>query len=76
MDGPVALTTKEMLKFVVLCQYIPRFFRIYPLFKEVTRTSGIFAETAWAGAAMNLFLYMLASHVSLLIAYFIVVSKK
>ncbi|KAL8115098.1 hypothetical protein AgCh_021793 [Apium graveolens] len=63
MDGPVSLTTKDMLKFVILCQYIPRFFRIYPLFNEVTRSSGLFAETAWAGAAINLFLYMLASHV-------------
>ncbi|KAJ6359362.1 hypothetical protein OIU76_000985 [Salix suchowensis] len=35
--------------------------RIYPLYKEVA-TSGILAETAWAGAAFNLFLYMLASH--------------
>jgi len=26
-------------------------------------------ETAWAGAAFNLFLYMLASHVSNFIAY-------
>jgi cyclic nucleotide gated channel len=39
--------------------------RIYPLYKEVT-TSGILTETAWAGAAFNLFLYMLASHVSLI----------
>lgn len=76
MDGPVALTTKEMLKFVVLCQYIPRFFRIYPLFKEVTRTSGIFAETAWAGAAMNLFLYMLASHVVGAFWYLISIERK
>ncbi|KAI6707762.1 hypothetical protein NL676_010724 [Syzygium grande] len=37
--------------------------RIYPLYKEVTRTSGILHETAWAGAAFNLLLYMLASHV-------------
>ncbi|KAI3792978.1 hypothetical protein L1987_35590 [Smallanthus sonchifolius] len=48
----------NMLKFVVLFQYIPRMLRIYPLYKEVTRTSGIFTETAF-----NLFLYMLASHV-------------
>lgn len=76
MDGPVSLTTKDMLKFVILCQYIPRFFRIYPLFNEVTRSSGLFAETAWAGAAINLFLYMLASHVSLLVGYFTVVCTK
>ncbi|CAM8941932.1 unnamed protein product [Rhodiola kirilowii] len=57
-----SFVTKEILKLVILCQYVPRFLRIYPLYKEVKRTSGIFTETAWAGAALNLFLYMLASH--------------
>ena len=66
MRGLKSLNTKNLLKFVVLFQYLPRVFRIYPLYKEVTRTSGILTETAWAGAAFNLFLYMLASHVSLL----------
>ncbi|CAJ1961282.1 unnamed protein product [Sphenostylis stenocarpa] len=54
---------KDLLKYSVLIQYVPRLLRIYPLFKEVTRTSGILTETAGAGAAYNLFLYMLASHV-------------
>ncbi|KAK4571308.1 hypothetical protein RGQ29_029921 [Quercus rubra] len=63
MRGSRSLNTKNLLKFVVFFQYLPRFLRIYPLYKEVTRTSGILTETAWAGAAFNLFLYMLASHV-------------
>ncbi|XP_048132662.1 cyclic nucleotide-gated ion channel 1 isoform X2 [Rhodamnia argentea] len=63
LHGPVALMTKESLKFIVYIQYVPRIIRIYPLRKEVTRTSGILHETAWAGAAYNLLLYMLASHV-------------
>ncbi|KAL9334680.1 hypothetical protein Peur_071861 [Populus x canadensis] len=62
MAGSRYLNTKNLLKFVVIFQYVPRFMRIYPLYKEVT-TSGILTETAWAGAAFNLFLYMLASHV-------------
>ncbi|PSS32337.1 Cyclic nucleotide-gated ion channel like [Actinidia chinensis var. chinensis] len=63
MGGSSSLNTKNLLKFVVLFQYIPRVLRVHPLYKEVTRTSGILTETAWAGAAFNLFLYMLASHV-------------
>ncbi|KAA8540020.1 hypothetical protein F0562_026712 [Nyssa sinensis] len=63
MGGSKSLNTKNLLKFVVFFQYIPRVLRVYPLYKEVTRTSGILTETAWAGAAFNLFLYMLASHV-------------
>ncbi|GMN39585.1 hypothetical protein TIFTF001_008811 [Ficus carica] len=60
---PVPLTTKDTLQIMVLVQYIPRVVRIFPLFKKVTSTSGILTEAAWAGAAFNLFLYMLASHV-------------
>ncbi|XP_041014603.1 cyclic nucleotide-gated ion channel 1-like [Juglans microcarpa x Juglans regia] len=63
MAGSRSLNTKNLLKFVVFFQYLPRFLRIYPLYKEVTRTSGILTQTAWAGAVFNLFLYMLASHV-------------
>ncbi|CAL5204036.1 unnamed protein product [Lathyrus oleraceus] len=63
MRGSESLNTKNLLKFIVFFQYVPRFVRIAPLYKEVTRTSGILTETAWAGAAFNLFLYMLASHV-------------
>lgn len=65
LRGARSLNTKNLLKSVVFFQYIPRVLRVYPLYKEVTRTSGILTETAWAGAAFNLFLYMLASHVSL-----------
>lgn len=63
LGGSRSLNTKNLLKFVVFFQYLPRCLRIYPLYKEVTRTSGILTQTAWAGAAFNLFLYMLASHV-------------
>ncbi|KAG4954596.1 hypothetical protein JHK87_040190 [Glycine soja] len=63
MSGFKSLNTKNLLKFVVFLQYVPRLLRIIPLYNEVTRTSGILTETAWAGAAFNLFLYMLASHV-------------
>lgn len=65
MSGFKSLNTKNLLKFVVFFQYVPRLLRIIPLYREVTRASGILTETAWAGAAFNLFLYMLASHVSL-----------
>lgn len=61
--GPVSLITKDLLKFVIFSQYIPRFIRMIPLYREVTRTSGIFTETPWAGAAFNLFIYMLGSHI-------------
>ncbi|KAK4273906.1 hypothetical protein QN277_017210 [Acacia crassicarpa] len=61
--GFKSLNTKNFLKFVVFFQYVPRLLRVVPLCKEITSTSGIITATAGAGAAINLFLYMLASHV-------------
>lgn len=63
-NGSDVLSTKQSLLFIVFVQYIPRFVRIFPLTSELKRTAGVFAETAWAGAAYYLLLYMLASHVS------------
>ncbi|ONI23396.1 hypothetical protein PRUPE_2G186700 [Prunus persica] len=63
ISRPVPRVTKDLLLIVIVAQYGPRLWRIYPLYEEVTRTSGFLTETAWAGAAYNLLLYMLASHV-------------
>lgn len=62
--GSDVLATKQALLFIILFQYVPRFLRMVPLTSELKRTAGVFAETAWAGAACYLLLYMLASHVS------------
>lgn len=61
--GSDVWATKDALLFIVLLQYIPRFLRILPLNSELKRTAGVFAETAWAGAAYYLLWYMLASHI-------------
>ncbi|KAF5742084.1 Cyclic nucleotide gated channel 5 isoform 1 [Tripterygium wilfordii] len=61
--GSNVLATKQALFFIVLFQYLSRFLRMLPLTSELKRTAGVFAETAWAGAAYYLLLYMLASHV-------------
>ncbi|KAA8521679.1 hypothetical protein F0562_012331 [Nyssa sinensis] len=62
--GPESLHTKELLKYVIPSQYVPRLVRIYLLYKEVTRAFGIFIETAWGGVAFYLFTYMFVCHVS------------
>ncbi|KZV31326.1 cyclic nucleotide-gated ion channel 18 [Dorcoceras hygrometricum] len=51
------------LALIVLIQYVPRLFVIFPLNQRIIKTTGFIAKTAWAGAAYNLLLYMLASHV-------------
>ncbi|KAJ4961130.1 hypothetical protein NE237_021040 [Protea cynaroides] len=51
------------LALIVLFQYVPRLFLIFPLNRRIIKNTGVVARTAWAGAAYNLLLYMLASHV-------------
>ncbi|CAI9094801.1 OLC1v1030598C1 [Oldenlandia corymbosa var. corymbosa] len=55
--------TNNTLVLIVLFQYLPRLYLIFPLSSEIIKATGVVAKTAWAGAAYNLLLYMLASHV-------------
>ncbi|CAK8541244.1 unnamed protein product [Lathyrus sativus] len=52
------------LALFVLIQYVPRLFLIFPLNQRIQKTTGVIAKTPWVGAAYNLVLYMLASHVT------------
>ncbi|XP_072989806.1 cyclic nucleotide-gated ion channel 1-like isoform X1 [Typha latifolia] len=63
LKGSASFDAKTPLMFIMIAQCLPRLARIIPLYLDITRTAGIIVETAWAGAAFNLFLYMLASHV-------------
>ncbi|XP_052209392.1 probable cyclic nucleotide-gated ion channel 14 [Diospyros lotus] len=56
--------TNNALELIVLLQYIPRFYLIFPLSSQIIKATGLVTKTAWAGAAYNLLLYMLASHIS------------
>lgn len=69
--GSDVSATKNALLAIVLLQYIPRLLRILPLTSELKRTAGVFAESAWAGAAYYLLWYMLACHVSILFHFFL-----
>lgn len=61
--------TNNTLSLIVLLQYVPRLFLIIPLNARIVKAAGVVTRTAWAGAAYNLLLYMLASHVSFLYGY-------
>ncbi|KAK8513570.1 hypothetical protein V6N12_052748 [Hibiscus sabdariffa] len=74
-NGSDVLATKQSLFFVILLQYIPRFLRVIPLTSEMKRTAGVFAETAWAGAAYYLLLYMLCSHIVGALWYLVAVER-
>lgn len=51
------------LSLIVLLQYVPRLFLVFPLNNKIVKATGVVTKTAWAGAVYNLLLYMLASHV-------------
>ncbi|XP_073010438.1 cyclic nucleotide-gated ion channel 17-like [Typha latifolia] len=53
----------NIIAIAILVQYIPRLYLIFPLSYEIIKATGVVAKTAWAGAAYNLLLYMIASHV-------------
>ncbi|KAK8261885.1 hypothetical protein V6Z11_D13G219600 [Gossypium hirsutum] len=55
--------TNNALVLIVLVQYVPRLYLIFPLSSQIIKNTGVVTKTAWAGAAYNLLLYMLASHV-------------
>uniref|UniRef100_A0A1J3IQ28 Putative cyclic nucleotide-gated ion channel 14 n=2 Tax=Noccaea caerulescens TaxID=107243 RepID=A0A1J3IQ28_NOCCA len=55
--------TTNALVLIVLVQYIPRLYLIFPLSAEIIKATGVVTTTAWAGAAYNLLQYMLASHI-------------
>ncbi|XP_010542586.1 PREDICTED: putative cyclic nucleotide-gated ion channel 15 isoform X2 [Tarenaya hassleriana] len=63
LRGSTMTNTKNVLRFIIIFQYIPRMFLIFPLSRQIIKATGVVTETAWAGAAYNLMLYMLASHV-------------
>ncbi|XWS58968.1 hypothetical protein CRYUN_Cryun08bG0079700 [Craigia yunnanensis] len=62
LKGSTMTNTKNMLQFIIIFQYLPRLFLIFPLLSQIVNATGVVTETAWAGAAYNLMLYMLASH--------------
>lgn len=65
LRGSTTRNTKNVLRFFITFQYLPRLFLIFPLTSQIVKANGLMTETPWAGAAYNLMLYMLASHVSI-----------
>ncbi|KAL6629582.1 hypothetical protein ACP70R_029347 [Stipagrostis hirtigluma subsp. patula] len=63
LQGSDIMNTRDILMIIVLFQFVPRLIRIIPIYLQIIRSSGTIMETAWAGAAFNLLVYMLASHI-------------
>ncbi|CAH9072901.1 unnamed protein product [Cuscuta europaea] len=61
--GSTMSNIKNILRSCILFQYLPRLYLIFPLSSQIVKATGLVTQTAWAGAAYNLMLYMLASHI-------------
>ncbi|KAJ7945889.1 Cyclic nucleotide-gated channel [Quillaja saponaria] len=63
LKNPTAAHANHALSLIVLLQYVPRFFQVFPLQRQIIKTNGVIAKTPWTGAAYNLCFFMLASHI-------------
>ncbi|KAK6936062.1 Ion transport domain [Dillenia turbinata] len=61
--GSTLANTKSYFWSFIIFQYIPKLYLIFPLSHDIVKANGVMTETAWAGAAYNLMLFLLASHV-------------
>ena len=56
--------TNHTVALMVLIQFIPRLFVMFPLNRKIVNSTGIAARNAWSGAVYNMLLFILAGHVS------------
>ncbi|XP_021727912.1 probable cyclic nucleotide-gated ion channel 16 [Chenopodium quinoa] len=55
--------TNHTVALIVLVQFIPRLFVMFPLNRKIVNSTGIAAKNAWSGAVYNMLLFILAGHV-------------
>ena len=67
LKGIGSMERRKYLNFLLLSHYIPRIVRIYLSCKELTKSLDKLTGIVWVKGLFNLFLYMLASHVSVYI---------
>ncbi|KAJ1278823.1 hypothetical protein BS78_04G108400 [Paspalum vaginatum] len=76
LQGSEVMTAKNLLMFIIMFQYLPRLIRIRPLYLQITRSAGTVMDTAWPGAAFNLLVYILASHVLGALWYILAIQRE
>ncbi|XP_010913609.2 cyclic nucleotide-gated ion channel 17-like [Elaeis guineensis] len=64
------------LALIILIQYMLRLYLIFLLRNQIIKSAGVVTKTAWAGAAYNLLLFMLASHVIGAVWYLLSISRQ
>ncbi|GMY10311.1 protein CNGC15b-like [Fagus crenata] len=90
LKGSTTRNTKNVLRFFIIFQYLPRLSLIFPLSSQIiksttslgwfscilSRRNLLMQLVLWAGAAYNLMLYLLASHLSGAWWYLLVIERQ
>lgn len=69
LRGSNVIGAKHGLRVTIIVQFVLRLYLVFPLSSKIITTAGVVVEAAWAGAAFNLMLFMLASHVSFILLH-------
>lgn len=64
LKGSTTSASGSSLRYLLLIPYFQRLTIAYPLSIQIAKATGIVVQKAWLGAAYNLLLYLLSSHVS------------
>ncbi|KAG1326952.1 Cyclic nucleotide-gated ion channel 17 [Cocos nucifera] len=64
------------LALIILIQYMLRLYLMFLLSNQIIKSAGVVTNTAWGGAAYNLLLFMLASHVIGAVWYLLSISRQ
>ncbi|XP_042488034.1 protein CNGC15c-like, partial [Macadamia integrifolia] len=59
----ILTTVRNSLLLLIIFQYLPRLILVFPLSSQIAKSTGVMTNTAWAGAAYNLILFVLSGHV-------------
>ncbi|XP_058003492.1 protein CNGC15b isoform X1 [Hevea brasiliensis] len=76
LRGSSMVHTRIVIRTCIIIQYLLRLYLIFPLSSQINKATGVVLETAWAGAAYNLVLYMLASHVLGCLWYLLAIERQ
>ncbi|WCJ42908.1 cyclic nucleotide-gated channel 15 [Euphorbia peplus] len=67
---------KLVMRICIIFQYLLRLYLIFPLSSRIIKATGLVLQKPWAGAAYNLLLYMLASHVFGCLWYLLAIERQ
>ncbi|XP_012082368.1 protein CNGC15b [Jatropha curcas] len=76
LNGSSMAHTRMVIRISIIIQYLLRLYLIFPLSSQINKATGVVLETAWAGAAYNLVLYMLTSHVLGCLWYLLAIERQ